>query len=154
MKNLSVITGSAEETRELGARVGRSVEAGAVIALCGELGTGKTVFVEGLARGLETDKGVLVTSPTFVILHEYPGRVSLYHFDFYRLHSAEEVRNLGYEEYFEADGVCAVEWGDKFPELFGPKTLWVRFSSVGEEGRLIEFSGEAGIIERCLAKEG
>jgi len=110
-----------------------------VLALCGPLGSGKTVLCQGLARGMGAAEGILVTSPSFVIIHEYPGPRPLFHFDFYRLARVEDVWALGYEEYFEGEGVCAVEWAEKFPELFGPETLWVRFSRVSEFERRLEF---------------
>jgi tRNA threonylcarbamoyladenosine biosynthesis protein TsaE len=140
VKAVEVISNSARETRELGTRLGRVLKAGDVLALSGPLGSGKTVFVQGLAAGLGTDRGAPVTSPSFVILHEYPGPAPLYHFDFYRLRKEREVRELGYKEYFDGDGVCAVEWADKFRDLFGADTLWIAFSTEGEDARQIEFS--------------
>ena len=94
---------------------------------------------------LGIDAGVLVTSPTFVILHEYPGRTPLYHFDFYRLREEREARELGVEDYLEGDGVAAAEWGDKFPSLFGPRTVWVRFQMAGENGRRLAFRPAQGL---------
>ena len=139
MKPLELETDSPEATRKTGEQLGKQLGPGEVLALCGALGSGKTVFVQGLARGMDTDPGVLVTSPSFVILHEYPGRLNLYHFDFYRLSGEREVRELGYEEYFDGNGVCAVEWADKFPDLFGPGTWWVHFAATSESTRRIEF---------------
>ena len=148
MKSVELTTLDAEGTRAAGARLGRVLLPGDVIALSGELGSGKTVFVQGLARGVDTDSGALVTSPSFVILNEYPGRLWLYHFDFYRLGEEDEVLGLGYEEYFEGNGVCAVEWADKFPEIFGPGTLWIRLTRVGDSERVIEFRPGGGLSER------
>jgi len=136
---LAMETMSAEETKRIGARLGQALQPGDVLALCGPLGSGKTVLVQGLARGLGTNPGVLVTSPSFVILHEYPGRLPLYHFDFYRLGKEREVHELGFEEYFDGDGVCAVEWADKFPGLFGARTLWLEFQRSDESQRRIGF---------------
>lgn len=142
-------TRSAEETRGLGERLGKTLKQGDVLALRGELGAGKTVLVQGLARGLGADPGVLVTSPTFVILHEYPGRTPLYHFDFYRLAAEKEALDLGLDEYLEGEGVAAVEWADKFPALFGPQTLWVDFQMTGENSRRLELCpGKAWDEER------
>ena len=146
MTVLDIVTCSAEETRELGTRLGRALGPGDVLALCGALGSGKTVFVQGLAAGLGTDRGILVTSPSFVILHEYPGPAPLYHFDFYRLRKEEEACGLGYEEYFDGDGVCAVEWADKFRDIFGADTLWIAFSTEGEDARHIEFRPGPGLL--------
>lgn len=148
MKTLTVRTDSPEQTRELGERLGGLLRPGDVAALAGGLGAGKTVFVSGLARGLGVEDERLVTSPTFVILHEYPGRISLYHFDLYRLERIQDVWDLGYEEYFEGRGVCAVEWAEKFPELFGPATLWVGLARTGETTRTIEFRPGEGFTSR------
>lgn len=148
MKTLTVRTDSPEQTRELGERLGGLLRPGDVAALAGGLGAGKTVFVSGLARGLGVEDERLVTSPTFVILHEYPGRIDLYHFDLYRLERIQDVWDLGYEEYFEGRGVCAVEWAEKFPELFGPATLWVALHRTGETTRTIEFRPGDGFTAR------
>lgn len=138
MTRISIETGDERHTRAVGEALAERLEPGDVVALSGELGAGKTVFVQGMARGLKIDSGVLVTSPSFVILHEYPGPVPLYHFDFYRLESVEEVVSLGYEEYFEGEGICAVEWADKFPSLFGPGAYWVALSGAGGPTRTVE----------------
>ena len=148
MKALTLDTASADETRAAGERLGRLLRPGDVVALAGELGAGKTVVVSGLARGLGAADTMLVTSPTFVILHECPGRIDLYHFDWYRLERIEHVLDLGYEEYFEGGGVCAVEWAQKFPELFGPRTLWARLSRTGEDTRRIELEPGPGLEAR------
>ncbi|MFO8058088.1 MAG: tRNA (adenosine(37)-N6)-threonylcarbamoyltransferase complex ATPase subunit type 1 TsaE [bacterium] len=131
-------TDSADSTRELAVRLASGLVPGDVVALSGELGAGKTVFVQGIAQGLGVEEEFLVTSPTFVILHEYPGRMPLYHFDFYRLKSRQEAEGVGYEDYFEAEGVCAVEWAQRFPEIFSARTLWVRMEIKSETKRLIE----------------
>lgn len=140
MNELTRRTESFEDTMELAALLAGALQQGDVVALIGELGAGKTVFVKGMARGIEVEKNMLVTSPTFVILQEYPGRLPLYHFDFYRLTSREQVETTGYEEYFEADGVCAVEWADRFPELLPPSTIRVDMKVEGETRRLIKVS--------------
>ena len=96
---------------------------GDVLGLCGDLGAGKTQFVKGLAAGLQYSSEV--TSPTFTLIHEYVGgRMPLYHFDFYRLDSEDEVLRLGLEEYLAGDGVCVIEWADKFPTLLPAHTRW------------------------------
>ena len=147
MSKAALKTKNAEETRDLAAGLAEALRPGDVLALSGPLGAGKTVFVQGLARGLGMS-GVLATSPTFVILHEYPGRVPLYHFDFYRLERIEEVFGLGYEEFFEGPGVTAVEWADKFPDLFGDSALWVRMEPISESERRIEVEAGPGLSGR------
>ncbi len=126
----TITSNSPQETAELGRQLGRSVARGAVIALCGDLGAGKTAFTQGLAEGLGIE--ALITSPTFTLLHEHPGgRLPLYHADLYRLESEAEARAIGLEEVMEGDGVAVVEWADKFPALMPPGTQWVRIA-IGE----------------------
>lgn len=110
---------------------------GAVVALNGELGAGKTQFVKGLAAGL----GFVgeVTSPTFTLIHEYVGgRLPIYHFDFYRLEQEEEVVQLGLEEYLLGDGVCVIEWAGKFRQLIPDGARWFDLSIGADDTRLID----------------
>ena len=100
---------------------------GDVLALVGDLGAGKTLWVKGLAAGLGSD--AVVTSPTFSLLHEYGGgRVPIYHMDCYRLERAEELLAIGFDEYLDGSGVLVIEWADKFPELMPATARWVRFT--------------------------
>ena len=123
-----VVCASEEETRASGRDLAGRIAANATLSLEGMLGAGKTCFVKGLAEGLGIDPGG-VSSPTFTLVHEYPGgRLPLVHFDFYRLNSEGELAGLGYEEYFLSPGVRAIEWGDKFPGAL-PAGAWrIRFS--------------------------
>ena len=108
---MEFISHSEAETEALGEKLARSLpERGAVIAMYGELGAGKTAFVRGLARGLEVDG--TVTSPTFTIVNELYGKRDLFHFDMYRLGSADELFDIGWEDYLSRGGVCAVEWSE------------------------------------------
>lgn len=137
-----IISSSPETTRSAGEALGRVVGPGEVVACSGELGSGKTLFIQGMAKGLGTDPGVPVTSPTYTLLQEYPGPRALFHFDFYRLLKVEEVLGLGYEEYFYDEGVSAVEWPEKFPDLFPPETLWVELERKADDKRKICFSSD------------
>lgn len=103
-------------TEALGKKIGRTVTGGETLALSGELGAGKTALVRGIATGLGTPPNH-VTSPTFVLIHEYSGRLPLVHVDLYRLRSIAEAEGIGLREYFHGDIVTAIEWADKFPEL-------------------------------------
>ncbi len=156
--SLVVTTHSADETRRLGEKIGSALKAGDIVGLCGELGSGKTVMVAGMAKGMGISPSVSVTSPTFIILHEYDGKTPLYHFDFYRLSKADEVYNLGFEEYFEGDGVCAIEWADKFEDVFNGPVIWINFSGAGDSDRNIEISpanemsGRWAVIKDMLEK--
>ncbi len=110
---------------------------GDVLALCGDLGAGKTHFVKGLAAGLGSE--IAVTSPTFTLIHEYAGgRLPLYHFDFYRLEEEDEALKIGLDEYLDGDGVCVIEWADKFPALLPAHTRWYRFTHRADGTRGIE----------------
>lgn len=139
MKSQRYNTHSAEETKALGQEIAGNLQPGDILALAGDLGSGKTCFVQGLARGLQIPDAVKVSSPTFVLLHEYPGgSLPLYHFDFYRLEKAQEAASLNLEEYFEGPGVSVVEWADRFPKLFPEKTQWIHFKFLGETEREIQ----------------
>lgn len=130
-----VVAQTPEETQAVGETLAASLGPGDVVALTGELGAGKTCFVQGLTRGL----GVVVraTSPTFVLVNEYRGRVPVYHVDAYRSTSLAELRDLGLEEYVDGDGVTVVEWADKLWPLLPPRTIHVDIAGVGDEPRRI-----------------
>lgn len=133
----TTISQSAEETIAFGQSVAATLRRGDVLALCGELGAGKTHFVKGITSGLGADAAV--TSPTFTLIHEYfGGRLPAYHFDFYRLDDEDETLKIGLDEYLDGDGVCLIEWADKFPALLPPHTRWLRFSHREDGARIIE----------------
>ncbi|MDB4964896.1 MAG: tRNA threonylcarbamoyladenosine biosynthesis protein TsaE [Myxococcales bacterium] len=121
-------------TQTLGERLGRLLEAGDVVALLGDLGAGKTAFVQGVARGLDVTSA-RVASPTFTIVNEHPGRVPLYHIDLYRLVHADELFELGFQEYLGGDGVAVVEWFDRFPDEQPAERLEIRIEITGEQSR-------------------
>ena len=136
MPSQRFITNSPEETEALGARLARALEPGAVVAFTGDLGAGKTAFVRGLARGLGVR--VRVTSPTFTIVNEYEGgRLPLFHFDLYRLGSADELFDIGWEDYLAQGGVCAVEWSERMEELLEPGTIRVDLRRGEDEDRRV-----------------
>lgn len=111
-------SGSQQETEALGARLAARLEAGSVVAFSGGLGAGKTAFVRGMAQGLGIAQ--TVTSPTFTIVNEYEGgRLPLFHFDMYRLNSAEELFDIGWEDFLIRGGVCAVEWSERVADAMG-----------------------------------
>ncbi len=129
----------AVETEETGARLAQDLKAGDVLALVGELGAGKTQFVRGIARGLGCSGPV--TSPTFTIVHEYAGGIlPLYHFDWYRLEDTDELRGIGYDEYVDSNGVCVIEWADKFSSALPARTHWIKFHIASADVRMIEFA--------------
>ena len=117
-----------EETKEFGLQLGREAQKGDVIALIGDLGTGKTALTKYIAKGLGIEE--TITSPTFTIVQEYhDGRMPLYHFDVYRIGDPDEMFELGYEEYFYGDGVCVIEWADVIEDLSPPeaKTIFIQY---------------------------
>jgi tRNA threonylcarbamoyladenosine biosynthesis protein TsaE len=134
------VTHSAEETQELGRRVAEQLLPGEVLALIGDLGSGKTCFVKGLASGLGIDPAT-VTSPSFVLVHEYTGgRLPLYHIDLYRIAGRESALELGLEEYLEGPGISAVEWADRIDWLLPESSITVRFRWLKGTDREIEFA--------------
>ena len=136
---MEYITTSPLETEAVGAALGKIVPAGTVLAYEGDLGAGKTAFTRGLARGLgATD---MVTSPTYTIVNEYlSGRLPLFHFDMYRLASADDLWDIGWEDYLDRQGVCAVEWSENVAEAL-ENPVFVRIEKLGEESRRITIEG-------------
>lgn len=135
---LPALSKSTEETREVGRRVASVVESGSIVALYGDLGSGKTLVAKGICEGLGVD-GDEVTSPTFSLINEYRGgRLPVYHVDTYRLESLEEFMALGYEDYFFGDGVTIVEWADRVEPLIPPTALRIRLAHVAADQRRIE----------------
>ena len=133
------ITNSEAETEALGAEIAQTLPDGAVLAFYGELGSGKTAFVRGMARGMGIK--ALVNSPTFTIVNEYTGPRSLFHFDMYRLGSADELYDIGWEDYLSRGGVCAVEWSENVEEAFEGDEYIVRFEKLGDNARRITVEG-------------
>ena len=129
-------TASAAETHALGRTLGEACAGREVIALIGPLGAGKTCLVRGLAEGLGVPTH-LVASPTFVLIHEYAGRLALYHADLYRLEERDAVNGLGLEEYTETPGVTVIEWADKAPGVLPRDHLWITLDHVGGDRRRV-----------------
>jgi tRNA threonylcarbamoyladenosine biosynthesis protein TsaE len=129
---------SARQTERQGHALGELLPAGAVVGLVGELGAGKTCFVRGLAAGLGVAPEVPVSSPTFTLVNEYPGRLTLYHIDLYRLAYPEELVEIGVLDYYRGDGVCVVEWFDRFPEEQPAGALELTLLTTGERRRRLE----------------
>jgi len=125
-----------EETERLGMKLAKVLKPGSVVALCGDLGAGKTTLTKAIAKGLGITS--LVTSPTFTIIHEYKeGRLPFYHFDVYRLDDEEELHELGYEEYFYGDGVSVVEWADRVEGCLPKDAIRIKiFYGDGENERI------------------
>ena len=109
-------TESPEETQALGEKLGKTLKQGDVIALIGDLGTGKTCLTQGIARGVGIAPGEVVNSPSYILINEYNGVVPIYHIDLYRLENSEEIAELGLSEYMDGDGICIIEWAERIAD--------------------------------------
>ena len=145
---MEFITNSPEETEDLGEKLAQRLQPGTVIAFTGDLGAGKTAFTRGLARGLGA--GDRVTSPTYTIVNEYSGgKMPLFHFDMYRLSCADELFDIGWEDYLLRGGICAVEWSENvWDALEDP--LIIRIEKTGENSRQITIEGGNGYADLSL----
>jgi len=138
---MKIITSSASETKKFASRFVKKLKKGDILCLIGDLGSGKTTFIQGLARGLGIKENV--SSPTFVLLNQYRGKLPLYHFDLYRLDNTDEIRNLGYEEFFYGGGIAVVEWAEKLKELMPKKYIEIKFQVLGKNKRNITVNHRA-----------
>ena len=136
---MEYITNSPAETEAVGVALGKHIKAGTVIAYRGDLGAGKTAFTRGLARGLGYAEPV--TSPTYTIVNEYlGGRLPLFHFDMYRLKTSDDLWDIGWEDYLERGGVCAVEWSENVDDAM-ENAVYVTIEKTGDESRRITIEG-------------
>jgi tRNA threonylcarbamoyladenosine biosynthesis protein TsaE len=150
-----VIARDAEQTQRLGQLIGQWVQSGLVIRLLGDLGAGKTCFVQGLAKGLAVPDAFAVTSPTYTLINEFPGRLPLFHVDLYRLHSGEDAEAIGFYDILTGDHVVAVEWADRLADLDWPsETLVIRFQTQPDESRQIHLIGSGLQIANLIQKIG
>ena len=145
---MEFITNSPQETENLGAALGKILQPGTILAYRGALGAGKTAFTRGLARGLGYKEPV--TSPTYTIVNEYlGGRLPLFHFDMYRLASSDDLWDIGWEDYLERGGVCAVEWRENVADAM-ENAVYVTIHKTGEESRRIEIEGGMDLADLSL----
>ena len=136
---MEFITNSPAETEKIGAALGQVIPAGSIIAYRGDLGAGKTAFTRGLARGLGTAE--MVTSPTYTIVNEYlGGRCPLFHFDMYRLRSSDDLFDIGWDDYLDRCGVCAVEWSENVDDAM-EDAIYVTIEKLEENARRITIEG-------------
>ena len=135
---------SVEATHDFGVRLAERVRPGDVIALVGELGAGKTQLVKGIARGLGVADDRRVTSPTFVLIHEYAGRIPIFHADAYRLHSARELADVGIEEDYTAGGLTVIEWADRVAGVLPESYLRIEIEITGESARRFTLTAVGG----------
>ena len=145
---MEFITNSPEETEKVGAALGKILNPGTVLAYRGDLGAGKTAFTRGLARGLGYAEPV--TSPTYTIVNEYlGGRLPLFHFDMYRLASSDDLWDIGWEDYLERGGVCAVEWSENVDDAM-ENAIYITIYKTGEESRRIVIEGGENLADLSL----
>jgi len=132
-----ITTHSVEETQALGRKIGILLKQPLIIALIGDLGSGKTAFVQGLAQGLDVPADYYITSPTFTLINEYPGRLALIHVDLYRLETVRDLEDIGLDELLHDQAVLAVEWADKLTDNLADSYLSMKFEIVDDEYRKI-----------------
>jgi tRNA threonylcarbamoyladenosine biosynthesis protein TsaE len=153
-KEYDITSRSPEETRHFGALLGEFVTGGSVIALRGELGSGKTCLAQGIARGLGVPEDLYVTSPSYVLINEYPGSLSLFHLDLYRIDDMVQLDDIGIEEIFGSDGVTVIEWAEKMVNLLPKERLDVSISIMDDQTRDLHLiaSGQTAIelLEKCV----
>ena len=149
-----IISHSPEETLRLGAFLGKYLTNGSVIALSGELGSGKTCLTQGIARGLQVPEDLYVTSPSYTLINEYPGRLRLFHADLYRIGNVVELDEIGLDEIMGCDGVTVIEWAEKVIELLPKERLFISISIVDHQTRSFDFKGcgqgAVDLIEKCI----
>ncbi len=128
----TIISNSPEETIESGNKFAKSLTPGTVVALFGEMGSGKTTFVNGVCKGLKIEGSI--SSPTFTLINEYYGILPVYHFDFYRIANAAEASEMGCEDYFYGEGICLIEWPENVATIIPQQKIEVRFKNYFEQG--------------------
>ena len=149
---MEISSRSTSETIRLGKRIGRLLRPGDVVALVGELGAGKTQFIKGLAEGAGVGKPTYISSPSFTLINEYTGRVPFYHVDLFRLDQEKEAEELGLDDYFQGDGITAIEWADKIPSLLPKEMFLIQIAYTGRNTRSLEIIGKGKHYED-LVKE-
>lgn len=147
-----IISRNVAETKKLGKRIGTLVSRRIVLALTGELGSGKTSFVQGLANGLDIPEGYYITSPSFTLINEYPGRYQLFHVDLYRIDALHDLEDIGLYDILAQDSVVAMEWADKLSKAALLDHISLRFEIAGENSRNIAITA-FGRYETDLLKK-
>lgn len=133
----SLVLNNLAETESFGVKIGEFAEPGDIITLEGDLGAGKTTLTQFIGLGLQVPKSCYITSPTFSLLHEYPGRLPMYHFDMYRLQE-EEIYDLGFEDYFYGEGLCVIEWPNRMGDLIPADRLHIDLKLLDENSRMMQ----------------
>ena len=140
-------TESPEETQSLGEEIGKTLKRGDVIALIGDLGTGKTCLTQGIARGAKIASDEIVSSPSYILINEYNGKVPIYHIDLYRLENSEEIAELGLSEYVEGDGICIIEWAERMADALPDTCIKIHITLTDESGSDTDDEVSESILE-------
>jgi len=136
-RKIDITTHSVDETQALGRKIGTLIKKPLIIALIGDLGSGKTAFVQGLAKGLEVPADYYITSPTFTLINEYPARLPLFHIDLYRLETVQDLEDIGLDELLYDQAVLAVEWAERLADKLLGEYLSLRLEIIGDDFRRI-----------------
>ena len=147
----SIELSTLQRTESLGTVLGKIAEPGDIITLAGTLGAGKTALTQFIGRGLGIDPRIYITSPTFSLLHEYQGRIPLYHMDLYRLGSEEEIESLGFPEYFYGHGLTVIEWPERLGSLMPAERLHVELVISGENSRTARLNAHGELWQKKVA---
>lgn len=156
-QSIILIAKSPDITYLIGEALGKTLEKGDIVALIGELGSGKTLLTQGIAKGLDVPDLYNVTSPTFNLINEYPGRLQLYHMDIYRLSGVNDLEDIGFEEYMSKSGVIVIEWAEKIKDVIPDEASFIYLSSIEEMVRKIEIYSQKNKIiniSKDLVREG
>jgi len=148
----AIVSKSAEETKRWGRKFSAFLKEGDVVALVGDLGSGKTTFARGVAEGLGVKGAKYVNSPSFVIIKEYEGKLPLYHFDLYRLEDFSGIETTGYEEYLWGNGVCVIEWAEKILHLLPKRYIKLKIHFMDDDKRLLEFIPKGSGYKEIIRK--
>ncbi|MBI5179910.1 MAG: tRNA (adenosine(37)-N6)-threonylcarbamoyltransferase complex ATPase subunit type 1 TsaE [Nitrospirae bacterium] len=149
MTDYTITTNSLDETKRLGERLGILLKEGDIICLHGELGAGKTSFTQGIAKGMDVAKA-FITSPTFVLVNEYKGRLPFYHIDLYRLNNIAEIEDIGLSEYLKGEAVTVIEWAEKAEGLLLEERLSVYLENLGGDKRSLTFKAKGKRYEEIV----
>jgi len=152
-EHIQITTRSAAETQRLGQTLGAGIHEPIIIALTGDLASGKTAFVQGLAKGLDVSEKYYITSPTFTLINEYPGRHPLFHVDLYRIEHASELAEIGLDEILQKNAVIAIEWAERLPADMLLCHLKLRLRMIDENSRRIDifaYGHQAGNLLKTL----
>jgi tRNA threonylcarbamoyladenosine biosynthesis protein TsaE len=147
---LYITSGSLKETQALGEKIGRNIDSNTVITLSGELGSGKTSFVQGLARGLDVSENYYITSPTYSIIHEYTGRIPLFHIDLYRIREKDEIFETGLYEMLDRDGIFAIEWPELITDDLPSDYIAICFEFADDDSRKIVITAHGEKAEEAI----